>query len=83
MMSSCNECLDKSFISLVLISDQSQKSVEAKIRKTGFLKKKLEFWPDFIWENLAKIPTFFLKIPFFEKLPLPIFDLGQKLLQVK
>ena len=59
MMSSCNECFVKSFISLVIISDHGRKSVEATFQKTGFLKKKLEFWPDFIWENLAKIPTFF------------------------
>ena len=47
IVSSCNECFDKYFISLVIFSDQGQKSVEATFQKTGFLKKKLEFWPDF------------------------------------
>jgi len=73
IVSSCNECFVNPFISLAKISGQGRKSVEAKFRKTGFLKKKLEFWPDFIWENLAKISTIYFSFPVFQKVASTVF----------
>ena len=52
--------------------------------KNGIFKKKSWNFGQILYGKIwPKFQLFFLKIPFFGFLPLPIFDLGQKLLQVK